>query len=323
MAISNRVLIIDAYNLFTRHYVAHPGMSKNGEQVGGVVGFFNNMLRLIEKTNPECVYVIWEAGGSKKKRDLYPDYKQKRRPQKLNRYYEDIPDSVQNRNFQVSLLVKLLNLVPIVQIYVNDAEADDAIGYMSKYKLKHKNKIIVSSDHDFYQLVGEDLIIWSPTLKAFVDTKKVISRFGIHPNNFCLAKAIAGDSSDNIPGVKGVSYKSLSKYFSKFIEEDDYLLEEFFDDVRVIKESKRLKILESLSDSTTQNLIRRNWKLVHLDVNNLCHTQVQKINQKIENIDFTNDNIGVHKLLNENGIVNIDLLKARILFNNIKPRKNT
>ena len=149
MSISNRIIIVDAYNLFTRHYVAHPGMSKNGEQVGGVVGFFNNLLRLIERINPESVYVIWESGGSKRKRDIYPEYKNRRRPQKLNRYYEDIPDSVRNRNFQVSLLVKLLDMFAITQIYVEDAEADDAIGYLCRYRLKNKNKIIVSSDHDF------------------------------------------------------------------------------------------------------------------------------------------------------------------------------
>ena len=51
MSISNRIIIVDAYNLFTRHYVAHPGMSKNGEQVGGVVGFFNNIIRLVERIN--------------------------------------------------------------------------------------------------------------------------------------------------------------------------------------------------------------------------------------------------------------------------------
>ena len=197
MSISNRVMLVDAYNLFTRHYVAHPGMSKNGEQVGGIVGFFNNLVRLVERTNPEHVYVVWESGGSKRKRDLYPEYKKGKRPAKLNRYYEDIPDTVQNRNFQIKMLVSLMSKFPITQIYVEDAEADDAIGYIAKYKLSNRNKIVISSDHDFYQLISEKLIVWSPTLKSFVNTQKVIDRFGIHPNNFCLAKSISGDSSNH------------------------------------------------------------------------------------------------------------------------------
>ncbi len=321
MSIYNRVIIIDAYNLFTRHYVAHPGMSKNGEQVGGIVGFFNNLIRLVERTNPETVYVIWEGGGSQRKRNLYPDYKRGKRPARMNRYYDDIPDTVQNRNFQISTLVKLLSAFPITQIYIEDAEADDAIGYMSKNKLKSHNKIIVSSDHDFYQLVGDNLIIWSPTLKSFVDSKKVLERFGVHPNNFCLAKCITGDSSDNIPGVKGVSYKTLSKYFPKFRDEKDYFTNDFFSDVEELKKVKKLKVLDSLSATDNQKLIIRNWKLVHLDMNNLSASQVQKINQKVENLSTTMDNIGAHKILKESGIVNVDLLKAKVLFKNLKPRK--
>ena len=318
MSISNRVMLVDAYNLFTRHYVAHPGMSKNGEQVGGIVGFFNNLVRLVERTNPEHVYVVWESGGSKRKRDLYPDYKKGKRPAKLNRYYEDIPDTVQNRNFQIKMLVSLMSKFPITQIYVEDAEADDAIGYIAKYKLSNRNKIVISSDHDFYQLISEKLIVWSPTLKAFVNTQKVIDRFGIHPNNFCLAKSISGDSSDNIPGIKGVSFKTLAKYFPKFSKPDNYLIEDFLSDVEELKKTKKLKILERLSCTLEQNTIYRNWKLVHLDVNNLVHSQIQKIDEKVENSKLTVDNIGAHKLLNEHGIVNIDLFKAKMLFRNFK-----
>ena len=79
--IKDRVLIVDGINLFMRHYVAHPAMSENGEQTGGIVGFYNNLTRLITRTKPEAVYVIWEGGGSKRKRDLYPEYKKGSRPQ--------------------------------------------------------------------------------------------------------------------------------------------------------------------------------------------------------------------------------------------------
>lgn len=318
MSISNRIIIIDAYNLFTRHYVAHPGMSKNGDQVGGIVGFFNNTLRLVERINPERVYVVWEGGGSQRKRDLYKDYKQGRKPIKMNRYYDDIPDSLENRNFQIKTLVALLNKFPVTQIYVEGSEADDAIGYMVKYKLNKQSSIIVSSDHDFYQLIGKNTIVWSPTLKSFVNDKKVIERFGIHPNNFCLAKSISGDSSDNIPGIKGVSFKTLAKYFPKFSKEEDYLMDDFFNDVKELKKTKKLKILDRLSSTFEENIVRRNWKLVHLDVGNITQHQVKKIDQKIENYDFAMNNIGAHKLLNESGILNIDLLKAKILFKNMK-----
>ena len=110
---------------------------------------------MTERVSPKRVYVVWESGGSKRKRDLFPDYKQGRRPQKLNRYYEqDIPDTIQNRNYQVKLLVDILSCFPVTQLYVEDSEADDAIGYMCKYKLHTDENVVISSDHDFYQLLN-------------------------------------------------------------------------------------------------------------------------------------------------------------------------
>ena len=311
---TSRHLLVDGLNLFTRHYVAHPAMSGNGEQVGGVVGFVNNLTRLVDRCNPSNVIVFWEGGGSKRKRDLYSDYKASRRPQKLNRYYDPdlIPDSVKNRNYQLKTIIDILNCFPITQIYVEDAEADDAIGYISKYKLRDVPKIIVSSDHDFYQLIDPLTIIWSPTLKKFVRTDFVLKKFQVHPNNFCLAKSISGDKSDNIPGVSGVGYKKLAKRFTKFSSEEDYLIDEFFNDVKLLKESKKLKMIDSILDS--ESLIKRNWKLVHLDVNNLSHTQVNKINEKVENPNKTCNNINAHKILKQNSITQIDLIQSNFVF---------
>ena len=316
----NRNLIIDAYNLFTRHYVAHPAMSENGDQIGGVVGFLNNLVNMTERVNPQRVYVIWESGGSKRKRDLFSDYKKGKRPQKLNRYYDqDIPDTVQNRNYQVKLLVDILSCYPVTQIYVEDSEADDAIGYMCKYKLHTDENVVISSDHDFYQLLNKKTIIWSPTLKTFVNTNKVLERYNVHPNNFCLAKSISGDSSDNIPGVRGVAYKNLSKYFSKFSLEEDYLIDEFLADVRSLKESKKLKMLDAINSAEV--LIRRNWRLVHLDVNNLSAHQVAKIDEKIENSSFSYDNMKAHKLLKNSGIKSLDLIRIGFVLKRLREVK--
>lgn len=295
-----------------RHYVAHPAMSENGEQTGGLVGFYNNLSRLIVRTRPESVYVIWEGGGSKRKRDLYKEYKKGSRPQKLNRYYEDIPDSFANRGYQLKKLIELLKITPVKQIYVEDAEADDAIGYMCTYKLKNKNKIIVSSDHDYYQLINKNTIVWSPTLKAFVDDKKVLDRFAVHPNNFCLAKSVVGDSSDNIPGVKGVGYKSLVKCFSKFRNEEPYYIDELISDAKILKMKSKRKIFPAIESS--EELIRRNWRLVLLDLNNLSHDQVKKIDQSLENLNLTWNNMNAHKIINQDGIRGIDLLSCSQLF---------
>jgi 5'-3' exonuclease len=316
--IKDRVLIVDGLNVFMRHYVAHPAMSDNGEQIGGIVGFYYNLMHLITKCKPESAYVIWEGGGSKRKRDLYPDYKKKKRPAKLNRYYDndEIPDTMRNRNYQIKTLIDLLNSLPICQIYIEDAEADDAIGYMVKYKLKSKNKIIASADHDYYQLIGPDCILYSPTLKAFVDTKKVIERYNVHPENFALAKSIVGDAADNIPGVPKVGFKTLTKEYKEFLDpsfNNNYF--QLFIDNAVRSDSSKKKIYHNIKKN--EKLIERNYKLVNLDVNNLVHYQTKRIDESIENFKPTWNNLITHKTLKENNIKSIDILQHGHLFRSL------
>ena len=313
----NRVILVDGLNLFTRHFMANPAMSENGDHVGGIVGFFNAMMRLVEKCKPEGVVVVWEGGGSVKKRGLFKDYKQKSKPQNLNRYYEDdIPSTYKNRNYQIKTLISLLSNIPVCQTYIDGAEADDAIGYMCKYLLKDKNKIIISSDHDFYQLIDEKTIIWSPTVKDFVNQDKVIDRFGIHPSNFYLAKSIVGDTSDNIPGVKGVGYKTLSKRFQKFTEDSEYILSDLILEAKSRVTPKSPKAFQNIVNE--EKLIKRNIKLVLLDSNNLSMSQIQKLENDIENFAPAWDNIGVHKILKESTITSIDIQRWSYLLKNLK-----
>ena len=318
----NRLLIVDGLNLFTRHFAANPAMSENGDHVGGTVGFFNALCRLVEKCKPEGVIVVWEGGGSVRKKGVYADYKKSSKPQNLNRYYEDdIPNTYQNRNFQIKTLIDLLSLSPFCQVYVSEAEADDAIGYLVKYTLKDKNLIIVSSDHDFYQLVSERVIIWSPTLKNFVNTDKIIDRYNIHPNNFCLAKCITGDPSDNIPGVKGVGYKSLAKRFQMFKESAEYTLSDLLADATTLKGESKVKIYPGIIQN--KKLIERNLRLIRLDINNLSHDQIKKLETSIGEFKPTWDNLGMHRLLKRNCIENIDLLRYNPILRNLNKGKIT
>lgn len=315
MLVKDRVLIFDGLNIFMRHYAAYPAMSDNGEQIGGLVGFFNNLSNLIEKCKPESVIVVWEGGGSKRKRDTYKDYKSGGKPIKLNRYYEqdDVPDSLKNRNYQIMTLIELLNNMPVLQIFIEDAEADDVIGYLCKYKFSKKNKIIVSGDHDYYQLIDKDCIVYSPNSKSFINKERVIEKYGIHPHNFCLAKSIVGDKSDNIPGVPGVGYKNLSKEFSELLLKEDFqnnTFQLFIDNDVKHQEFPKKKLYKSIKDN--ESLIERNVKLVRLDLDNLAGVQVNYINTCIVNYKPAYYIIEVSKILNKENIKNIDLLR----FNN-------
>ena len=75
-------MLIDGLNLFMRHYAAHPAISQNGESCGGIVGTLNAIERLTQKVGPSEIYIVWEGQGSVKKRGIYKEYKNNRKPKK-------------------------------------------------------------------------------------------------------------------------------------------------------------------------------------------------------------------------------------------------
>jgi protein Xni len=300
-------LIIDGLNLFTRHFVANPSTSENGEAIGGIVGTLYSISRLCEKFKPERVVVVWEGGGSTRKRQIYPEYKMGRRPQRLNRYYgDDIPDTVQSRNKQVSLLILALNNLPVCQIYTPECEADDVIGYLCKYKLAGNKKVIVSSDKDFYQLLDKKTLIYSPTWKKFVSFNEVKNKFGISAENFCLAKSICGDSSDNISGVKGAGFKTIAKRFPFLSSEKFFLISDIMSECRrQIENGSRVKIYSEILKS--ENVIRRNWKLINLDTGNLSVNQIKRILNTVDTFAAKRNKMSVLKIFQDESIKNIDI----------------
>ena len=319
MQLNDKILIIDAMNLFTRHYIAHPAMSANGDQIGGIVGFLYELCKHIEEVKPIKTLIIWESGGSQKRRNILKEYKQGRRPGKLNRYYDDIPDTIANRNFQISLLIEVLDNTNCNQIYIQDCEADDVIAYLSNYYFKDDKKVIVSSDKDFYQLLSNNTVIYSPTWKRYVNKHTVLDKFEIHPNNFCLAKAIVGDNSDNIKGVKGVGFKFLSKYFPQFKQENDMLLSDLIKECNnKINEGTKIKKYGKIIANT--NIIKRNIKLMILDTGFLTNEQVKKVKFSIEQKEIKKDKLATIRLFLKNGINNFNVdrlfLALRIMEKN-------
>lgn len=314
-------VIIDGLNLFIRHYIANPSTSRNGESTGGIVGFLHGVAFLCEKFNPGQVVIIWEAGGSKRKRDKFKGYKSGRRPQKLNRYYEsDIPNTVQNRSRQVETIIKILDNTPVLQIYTEDCEADDVIGYICKYQLREKRKVIVSSDKDYYQLLDKKTIIYSPTWKKFVSFKQVSEKFKISSENFCLAKSICGDTSDCIDGVKGAGFKTLAKRFPTLGQKETVTIDD------IIKESNdkilqgtKIKLYRSIVDE--EKIIRRNWSLIRLDTNNLSHSIIEKIKYSFDTFSQYDNKMEAIKIIRKEGIDNLNIDRVFISMKSLAKRR--
>jgi DNA polymerase-1 len=305
---SRPVLLIDGKNLYVRHYVINPDMSSQGVQVGGIVGTLKSIRRIVSDFSPTKVVIAWEGGGSTKRRAIYSEYKANRKPERLNRFYEDdIPDTEDNRVWQMATLAKLLKCFPVTQVYVQDCEGDDVIAYLCRTHFKENNKIILSNDRDYYQLLDEKTSVYSPQSKRIHTVEDVKKEFyGITPNNFALAKAFCGDSSDNIKGVRGLGFKTLVSRIPLFMTTSDLTIDEVLNFCRVRVDEA--KVMKNVVDS--ESIVRMNWRLVYLGGSTLTADQERKVdtilaesNPKLDMLTFMRElvRIGIRSVDNPHG----------------------
>lgn len=278
--------------------------------MGGVVGYIKTLQRIIEELQPQNVYVVWEGGGSMRRRSLYKDYKKGSKPKLLNRFYdqEDVPDNDDNKMRQIAMLLQLLKHTPLQQLYVQDCEADDVIAYLSRGPLGAHEKVIVSSDRDLYQLLLDDSTrIYNLHKKIYTTHGDVLKEFRVTTKNFALAKALCGDSSDNIPGIKGLGYKTVAKYFPMLGTDADIILQDVLNYASSHYDESAIyrKVVEG-----TENL-KRNWKLIYLDISSISHNQIQKIETQLNKEKNGPDLRGFIGLQLQHGINDID---AHALF---------
>jgi DNA polymerase-1 len=298
------ILVIDVMNLFTRAYCASPAMSSHGYQMGGCVGFLNTLKNLTYDMKPKRIYCVWEGGGSSRRRALYSEYKMNRKPEKLNRFYEDdIPDSEENRKHQMLVLLSLLKFAPLCQLYVSDCEGDDVIAHLCRGPLKDEEKVIVSSDKDMYQLLDDKTKLYNLHKKQIMTLDDVMEEFGIPAKNFALAKALCGDPSDNIPGIKGLGFKTVVKKFPMLATNDDILVQDIIDYAtsHINESTSYRRVVESKED------VKRNWRLVYLGGSTLSSAQIQKIDSAVSSYVPKSDRISFMKILSKEGIRNYDV----------------
>lgn len=267
-----KTLLIDGTNLSIIHFTANPAVDQNGTPVGMVKGVVNSLLWMYRLLKPDQIYIFFDGDNSSKQRKaIFSEYKENRKTKKIvGRFFKfsDEDKAEKNKQYQFSILREILDLLPVQMIVCNHFEVDDAISYCVKYRkyFNFSEIQIVSCDKDFIQLVDETISIYNPMSKKVVNTKSVLSDYGIHPHNWLLYRSITGDSSDNLDGIKGVGPKTALKMFNlnsdiRFDLEDvkeliDLALEEKSLSKTIL--SNFVKIKESFSK------IERNWKLMDL-----------------------------------------------------------
>lgn len=262
--INDRILIIDGLNRFLSVFSMVPALNDNGDHVGGVIGFLTSMAHCIRLIRPtRCIVVFDGKGGSTRRRKLYKEYKANRiNKMTFNRYDEFKSPESENESMRIQIkrLVEYLNNLPVTLLSIDNCEADDVIAYITK--LSPNEVFINSTDKDFYQLVTDKVHIYSPVQKKIYDPEKLLERFNIPAYNILLYRIFTGDTSDNIPGVKGIGLKTLMKLFPKICEEKLTIDDIVNNANEQIKNGSKLKIYKTIVESIDD--INRNHQLMQL-----------------------------------------------------------
>ena len=312
-----RVMIIDCMNIYLRSYIVDPSLSQNGVPIGGFKGFLKTLQKLCREVKPDKVIVAWDCGGgSRKRKRIDKNYKAGRTPVRLNREVRNLTlrEEQDNKVWQQIRLSEYLNELPVIQYCIEDVEADDIISYLVQNKrLRDWQKIIISSDKDFYQLCDDKTIIYRPTQKEILNKYSVVEQFGIHPNNFALARAIAGDPSDNLRGIKGAGLKTISKRFSFMREEQDYLIEDIVKHCEDVEKPLLVhkRILEDI------DVIKKNYRLMQLYSPSLSPTVKSKVNYTLENADMAFNLTELRKMMMIDGFGEWDNMDLTIAMRKI------
>lgn len=291
-----RILLVDGLNLFIRSFSAIPTTDQNGIHTGGLYGSLNSLKYAIKHLQPtRCVIAFDGKGGSVRRRKLYSDYKANRRGMKgLNRTIDWASEKEEEKSCkrQLQRFISYLKHLPVTSFTVDNIEADDAIAFICTDILDSDKCIIMSSDKDYLQLVNEGVKIWAPTKKKVYNSKLVKKEYGFSSQNILLWRTIEGDKSDNIPGVKGVSNKTLKEYFGNVLSQDKQLsIEEFLEHIDYVYEKNNsLKRIQKLYNN--KDIIKRNYKLMQLrdvDISGTSKSQIINIvtNREIPTLNQT------------------------------------
>jgi len=225
--IPDKVLLIDGMNLFIRCFCVVPTMDTNGNPTGGITGFLKSMKNMIRDSLADRVIVAWDGeGGSSRRRGILKEYKEGRKV-RLNREYdfESPNESKQNLSDQLSKLKQFLELLGIIQVETPETEADDVIALICKSIYPDVQKVVLTSDRDMLQLIDDKTVVYSPTKKVYWTYFEMVDKMKILPENYIFVKALMGDNSDNVDGIKGIGEKTALKLFP-FISEKPTSLEE-------------------------------------------------------------------------------------------------
>ncbi len=199
------ITIIDTFGFFFRLYYAMSGLkTKDGKPSGMVSGFASFIANLSKEFKSDYIIFALDSKGKTFRSDIDPNYKTNRQAPP--------PALLQ----QLPVCIEMIEKMGLYSLGCEGYEADDLIAsVVKKYGATHKINI-VTSDKDLYQLIGENVKIYSHGKKMLYGREECLQRYGVYPEQIVDFLAICGDSADNIPGVRGIGDKGAKKLLDEW-----------------------------------------------------------------------------------------------------------
>ena len=232
--LKNTAYIIDGYNLIFRMFYAVPQFrTRDGDLVNAVFGVTKTMINMLQnpEEKPQYLILALDAGSDTFRRELYSEYKGTR---------DKMPDELAS---QIDKILKVFELLKIGMLIKPGFEADDIIGTLAtsfNERPDLEQIFILSSDKDLYQFIGAKTKIYDMMKKKVFGIDASHEKFGVSPDRIVDYLAIVGDSSDNIPGVKGLGPKGAAKLINQYGG-----IEDIYDHIDEIPGSTQAKLIES------------------------------------------------------------------------------
>ena len=254
------ILLIDGMYLVYSSFYSHQAMRTiQGEHTGAVFGFISRVESLIQELRPDRLAVAFDSKAKNFRRDLYPEYKAKR--------LQPPEELIQ----QLPLIREYLEYRGIYFLEKPGLEADDIIALLARrYAAAGSDVLIFSADKDLFQLVAERISVFHPKLKQKLDRAGVKEFFGIYPEQIVDYLTLAGDASDNIPGIPGIGEKTATKLMEKYGSLEALLadlenLEKKFRD-KIEKNIHLLEFWKKLLDFNLIPAVESDWQVAPLAV---------------------------------------------------------
>jgi len=227
------VYLVDGSGYIFRAYHALPPMNRpDGTPTNAVFGFTNMILKLTEDSDADCLAVIFDAGKTSFRNEIYDEYKANR------------PDPPEELIPQFPLIREATRAFNLPCIEMVNYEADDLIAtYTRLARAAGADVTIVSSDKDLMQLVGPGVWMLDPMKNRSIGVDEVHEKFGVGPDKVVDVQALAGDSVDNVPGVPGIGVKTAAQLINEYGD-----LETLLERAEEIKQPKRRESLIEFAD---------------------------------------------------------------------------